>query len=776
MSRNARTRLTVAVLLILAAIALAWWVDAARRQRAPEAVQPILPRAASYIGADACGACHAEQLALWRGSHHDLAMTDATEATVLGDFSGARFVHAGVTSRFFQRDGRYFVETDGPGGALAEFEITHTFGVDPLQQYLAPLDSGRLQALSVAWDARAREAGGQRWFHLYGDEPIPHDDELHWTGPQQNWNFMCADCHSTNLRKGYDPTRATFSTTWSEVNVACEACHGPGSDHVAWAKAGENERAGDASQGLTASFAERKAQRWLLGVGDATAKPTSAQPLHAELEVCAPCHSRRTAIAEGFRAGDRFLDHYAPARLESPLYYADGQQRDEVYVWGSFVQSLMYQRGVTCSDCHEPHSAKLRYDGNALCGQCHSPARFDSAAHHRHAVGGAGAQCVACHMPETTYMRIDPRRDHSLRVPRPDLTTSLGVPNACSACHADRSAEWAAREVARWTGREPRGFQHFAEALAANDERIALVARDPAHPEIARATAAAALGDRLDATRLAAIRAALADESALVRRAALESLAALPPAERAALAAPLLDDPLRAVRIEAASAMADAAPSSLAPADGANFARAAAEYEAAQRMHSERPEHRTNLATFLALRGRSDEAEREFRAALGLAPAYAPAWVNLADLLRQLGRDAEAETLLRTGIAKMPDAAALHHVLGLTLVRLGRSAEALDELETAARLAPDDARFAYVHAVALGSAGERERALAVLDRALARNPRDTELLGAAAAISRDAGLHDRAIDYAERLVAVVPDDPGARSLVESLRAAPGAPH
>jgi predicted CXXCH cytochrome family protein len=697
-------------------------------------------------------------------------MAAASEASVLGDFADARFTRAGVTTRFTRRDGRFYVETDGPDGALAEYEITHTFGVDPLQQYLIPLPGGRLQALSIAWDARAKAAGGQRWFHLY-EEPIRHDDELHWSGAQQNWNFMCADCHSTDLRKRYDAAKATFDTSWAELNVACEACHGPGSGHLAWAEADAPERARDPRQGLTSRFAERRAQRWTPDDASGTAKPLRAEPLHAELDSCAPCHSRRTAIAEGHQAGAPFLDHYAPELLTEPLYFPDGQQRGEVYVWGSFVQSRMYANGVTCSDCHDPHTAKLRDEGNALCAQCHAPERFDTAAHHHHESGGEGAQCVACHMPETTYMRVDPRRDHSLRVPRPDLTASLGVPNACSGCHAKQTPAWAAQQIARWTQRDPGGFQRFADALAAGDEHLVLVARDASHPEIARATAVAMLGERLDPLRFGAVRERLADESALVRRAALGALAGLPADERARLAAPLLADPLRAVRIEAASAVADAPPGALSPSQSADLERTAAEYEAAQRMHADRPEHRTNLATFYARRGRAAEAEREFRAALALAPPHIPAWVNFADLLRQLGREAEGEALLRAGIAKLPDAAPLHHALGLALVRLDRSAEALPELEAAVRLAPEDARFAYVYAIGLHSAGEVERALSVLDAALARHPRDIELLGGAATIARDAGQRARAAAYAERLAEAAPWDRGVLQLLEELRSA-----
>jgi len=201
----------------------------------PDASGPVagLETAAQYVGRETCGPCHVEQLRAWEGSDHDLAMQPATEDTVLGDFEDVTYTHHGVTSSFYERDGKFFVRTDGPGGELRDYEVAYTFGVRPLQQYLIELPGGRLQALGLCWDTRPAEQGGQRWFHLYPDEPIPHDDPLHWTGRNQNWNYMCAECHSTNLRKNYDLAQDRFDTTWSEIDVSCEACHGPGSGYKA---------------------------------------------------------------------------------------------------------------------------------------------------------------------------------------------------------------------------------------------------------------------------------------------------------------------------------------------------------------------------------------------------------------------------------------------------------------------------------------------------------------------------------------------------------------
>ena len=195
------------------------------------------PVAATYVGGAACVPCHPAEAERWRGSHHDLAMQPAKADTVRGGFTGTTFVKDGVTSTFLRRGGRYLVRTDGPDGRLAEYPVAYTFGVEPLQQYLLPLSGGRLQALSIVWDTRPAAAGGQRWFHLHPKERIDHRDVLHWTGPAQNWNHMCAECHSTNVRKGYRAAEDRFDTTWTDVDVSCEACHGPGSRHVAWAEA-----------------------------------------------------------------------------------------------------------------------------------------------------------------------------------------------------------------------------------------------------------------------------------------------------------------------------------------------------------------------------------------------------------------------------------------------------------------------------------------------------------------------------------------------------------
>ena len=380
----------------------------------------------------------------------------ASESSVRGDFNNVSFGSRGETSRFFQRDGRFFVNTADAEGKLRDFEIKYTFGVAPLQQYLIEFPGGRLQALPIAWDARRK-----RWFHLYPDARHAGDDPLHWTGRYQNWNLMCAECHSTNLRKGYDAKSDTYATRWDLLNVSCQSCHGPGEAHVAWANArrdGQPAPAGSGSHyGLLVNYRD----------GDA----------RHEVDSCGACHSRRQRLADRDLPGAPFLDNFRPALLRAGLYHADGQQLDEVYAYGSMLQSRMYQRGVRCTDCHDAHSLKLKAEGNSVCVQCHSQAGnprfptltlkdYDSPQHHFHKAGTDGAQCVNCHMPVKNYMVVHARPDHSFRVPRPDLSEKLDTPNACNQCHADKPAKWAAAAVDRWYGPKRERGAAFAEAFA----------------------------------------------------------------------------------------------------------------------------------------------------------------------------------------------------------------------------------------------------------------------------------------------------------------------
>jgi len=351
----------------------------------------------------------------------------ATDETVLADFDNAILEHYGITSRFFRDGKKFMVHTESDDGSLKDFEVKYVFGVEPLQQYMVEIKPpsgsvqnaiGKVQVLRLSWDT---ENG--KWFYLDPPdvrEKLEPGDPLHWTGITQNWNSSCAYCHSTDLKKNFDIATQTFNTTYSEIDVSCEACHGPGSHHVEMA----NKKS---------LFWDRKR-----GFGLAKLKVESNRP---QVEVCAPCHSRRREIADGFYAGCNFQEYFDPSLLHDRLYHCDGQIRDEVYVYGSFTQSKMYHQNIKCTDCHDPHSTKVKFNDNRLCTSCHQhpAAKYDSPEHHHHQPGSTGSFCVECHMPTTTYMAVDARRDHSFRVPRPDLSLKTGAPNACTGCHIGTS-------------------------------------------------------------------------------------------------------------------------------------------------------------------------------------------------------------------------------------------------------------------------------------------------------------------------------------------------
>ncbi len=737
--------------------------------------------AATFVGSDTCAGCHQAEAQLWRGSHHKLAMDHATETSVLGDFNDSSFDNYGVHSRFFRKDGKFLVETDGPDGKLATFEVKYTFGVYPLQQYLIEFSDGRVQALSIAWDSRPKEQGGLHWFHLYPNEEIKHDDILHWTKLNQNWNFMCAECHSTGLRKNYDAANDRYATTFAEIDVGCEACHGAGSTHVGWAQERRHwslfDKPDDPSMGLVERFSERRDATWTRDAVTGNANRSSApRNLRAEVETCGLCHARRGEFSEDWVPGQWLSDTHIVSLLARGLYHADGQMLDEVYNYGSFKQSKMFAAGVTCSDCHEPHGAKLRFPGDGVCLQCHSSDKYAAVGHHRHAEVNPPLSCASCHMPTRTYMVVDPRHDHSLRIPRPDLSAKLGTPNACNDCHTDKSTDWAASAIERLHGLNRKGFQSYAEAFHAAwsdqsvaEKLLAVVAADRNAPAIARATALSGLAPRVSPSSINLARTGLSDPDPMVRIGALDLLESVPAAQIWPLVSPLLSDPSRGVRIRVASLLAVVPTSNQPPADRERFERAATELVTAQSFNADRPEARSALGSFYAKRGLSAEAEAEYKAALRLSPQYAPASINLADLYRGLGRDVDGESVLRAAIGTSAQDAGLHHALGLTLTRLKRPNEAIGELRRATELEPDRQRYAYVYAVALHSIGHGDEAMIVLKENLARHPDDRDILLALTTFSRDAGDIRSALEFADRLAQIAPNDRDLANLIQDLR-------
>ena len=714
---------------------------------------------AVYVGRATCLECHTKEYQRWEGSHHDLAMDLATEATVLGDFNDATLDHFGITSRMHRRDDKFFVNTEGPDGEMHDYQIKYVFGVTPLQQYLVEFDrstemeeheNARLQVLRITWDTKL-----QRWFYLAPpDVPdkLAPDDPLHWTGAAQNWNHMCADCHSTNLQKNFDVATKTYRTTFSEIDVSCEACHGPGSLHVDLAK----------SRSL---FWDRKRHYALKEL-----KTTNSEP---EIATCAACHSRRTVVSNCNGAQAGYYDCYDNALLRPETYYADGQILDEVYVFGSFLQSKMYHKGVRCTDCHDPHSVTLRHEGNRVCTSCHQhpAAKYDTVAHHNHPAGSSGASCVECHMPATPFMDVDFRRDHSLRVPRPDLSVKWQTPNACTGCHIDaqrlpsdsaleltdyskwlaaardgnenvaaelqRLDEWAADWCEKWY--EKRDAPHFADALAAAwqgdqdaDAPLVEVIQSREFPAIVRASALWQL--YLQSPSMAQPLAAklIGHRHPQLRAVSIRCLQSIDNVEQAiSLVMPRLSDSVRLVRTEAAAFLAGVPRDRLSLENQRAFDVALQEYRESLLLNNDLAGAHQALGMLAERLGQPQQAKAAYLAAIHVQPGVAGSRGRLADLLERTNdredarrlRGEELELLKRDAML-LPEHAGLQHTYGLSLYLNGQHDEALSVLRRASELAPQNADYLLVVALLYERLGNFDAALAEVDRLIEMQPND----------------------------------------------------
>lgn len=590
-----------------------------------------------YLGSDRCTGCHKDSAAGWAGSHHALAWTLPSQKTVAGDFGGAVFRHDGMTARFRRgEDGGYHVEVIEKNGSQATYRVHSVAGVDPLQQYLLETEPGRLQSFDVAWDTEQ-----EKWFHLYPAQDLPPSDGLHWTGPYKTWNARCAECHATGFRKNYDARRSSYASTQAEMGVGCEACHGPGADHVAWAETWETAKNPPPSNhGFPVDFAD----------------PQQA------VEQCATCHSRREASLDGNPVpGTRFHDAYALALLRPGLYHADGQIQDEVYVYGSFLQSKMYARGVTCLNCHNAHSLGLKAKGNGLCTQCHSPAGnpdfptlttadYDSRAHHFHTEGSTGAKCRSCHMPERVYMGNDWRADHSFRIPRPDLSAVTGAPDACTGCHGAQGAAWAASQISAWYPESSNRGSHYGEVLvrgranaAAAASDLTELAQDTGQPGIVRATALWLLelpNDRQSAAELTDL---LQDPDPLVRAATASLQRLAPLQERGKPLAAAFTDPARNVRMAAARAMLGGTVNHLQSGTARELQAAMAEWQDSMASRLDFPETHLQLGGVALTMRNMGMAASAFREVVRLDPQRLDAWMMLVRITAATrGRDASA--------------------------------------------------------------------------------------------------------------------------------------
>lgn len=691
-----------------------------------------------------CSRCHQAEYDDWRQSHHARANRDVIPQADAPAFQGQ--TTETWAARFdFTTDGDGWPvirETLKKSGEVREYRPSMRLACDPLVQYLVEIEPGRFQATDVAWDVHKHE-----WFSVYGDEERNPGEWGHWLGRGMNWNSMCARCHTTAFAKNYDPQTDRYASNWTEHGVSCIQCHHVMPGH---------EPGGDA----------------LARVDNITWDRSRA------METCAGCHTRADSLTPAFVPGEKYDDHYRLQLIDEPtMYFPDGQILEEVFVWGSFRHSKMHAAGVTCMDCHNPHTGQLLLpqENNAICMQCHTaPGRnnappIDPVAHSFHAEGSTGNRCVECHMRERTYMQRDPRRDHGFIIPDPVLTRELGVPNSCNECHRDQSVDWAIEHYEKWYGEKMDGSRHrrraramhagFQGDTAAVAELLQLIETEPVSTWRASMLNVADRLAHADPRVLAIARKLIKDVDPVVRAAAVRALGT-DPASRP-LVRKALEDPVRLVRIDAAWALSRELPGD----------------------HPARREFETYMQTAL------DQPGGLYRAA--------------QDAFNR-GDPARAVPMLKTAMQWDPLSPQIPEVLGFVHNALGQPWEAARALERAAELAPDNPQTPLYAALAWSEAGDLQRAETMLgealrrDRTLARawynlgllqartgrpkeaivslreaarlEPRDADAPYALATVYLQLGRSEEARLAARRALEIEPGRQDARQLLQSLEA------
>lgn len=699
-----------------------------------------------YVGDKACISCHAKEVKEWKSSHHALAMMDANEKSVQGNFNNTKFNYNGIITTFFKKGDKFMVNTDSEDGSLKDYEISYTFGIYPLQQYMIKFPKGNIQVLDIAWDNRPKKEGGQNWYHLHKDDNITAGDILHWTGQNLNWNFMCADCHSTNLKKNYELSTKSYHTTYDSMNVSCESCHGPASRHINWVK---NKEVNALNKGFPVSLKYKTDQL----DSHNNLKITS----NKQIDICAKCHSRRAQIDDDFVPGDKFDDHYLSSLLEKNLYFADGKIQDEVYVYDSFLQSKMYEKGVKCSDCHNPHTLQRKAEGDKVCFQCHETKKYTSTSHHFHKDSSTGSSCIACHMPARTYMGVDSRNDHSFRIPRPDISVEMKeIPNACNLCHIDKGAKWATAAMKDWYGKIPIGKQNFVHELQAlrtnNKEAVkslySILISDA--PPIAKMTATTYLGNYPSMQTYTTVLQMLKSSDSKMRRAALQALERFPLKMRIKNTLEMLNDPIKTVRMEAARQLSSFSLNEFTSLEKVLVQKAFNEYEKILLFGAERPESQLLLALFYTNIHMNKKAQRAYEEGLSLQPQFVPLYINYSNFLVQNGKNEKAFKLLEKALKKLPNIAILHHSLGLWYVRNKMSVKAVGELKKAANLDKTNPRFSYVYAVSIGEKYPF-KAIKILENSYIRFTGDINILSGLVYYTKKVGDSAKSKKYEERL-------------------------
>ena len=661
---------------------------------------------ATYVGDQSCKNCHGEEHKQWSESHHYMAMLPPNDSTVLGDFNNVVYTQDGVTSRFFKKDNVFVINTQGEDGKNHDYEVKYTFGFKPLQQYLVEFSGGRMQVPRVSWDTQRK-----KWFHQYAGQQIAAHDWLHWTGNSQNWNTMCASCHSTNLQKNYNNQTDSYKTSFSSLNVSCESCHGGGSLHIKYVS-GDDYKNGKKSAGSLIKLPQKTGQT-------------------AQINSCAPCHARASEISTKHIESRELMDNYIPEIPSNEHFFADGQVDDEDYIYTSFLQSKMYGKGVKCTDCHNPHSAKLKHIGNQTCFQCHDTQKYAVKAHTFHTSNEA-TLCVNCHMSGKLYMGNDLRHDHSFRVPRPDLSQKYGTPNACATCHKDKSNQWLADAVSKWYGSK-RNY-HFSEdlipgsSLDVNSERhLKNLLTKKQIPSNVQATAAYYLGNIYTPSSVSLLLESLKNKDAQVRYRALRSLSNFPTESWINATGNLLKDKVRAVRIAAAYLYIGLPKSEVPSAIKSDFNSAHKELKEYLLYQTDFAVGNIMLADYYTKLKDYKNAEKFYLRGLKKDDKINYAYLNLSSVYNAQGKNDLALKSLQNALKNDKKNDRIYYNMALLFNEMNNVKEAESCFDKAVALNSKNYRVYYNFGLLLLQNKEINKATVVLNKGILLNPTSSEL-------------------------------------------------
>ena len=658
-----------------------------------------------------CVSCHTEAVSKWQKSDHAKAMSLADKKNVLGDFKNIKVEHYSQKARFFETDDGFFIEMN-EAGKVNEYKVDFTFGHYPLQQYLVETEPGTYQVFPFVWDSRDKKEGGQRWYPIYENEDIKKNDRLHWKQPLQNWNGMCADCHSSNLKRNYSTKQNRFKTTYDEINVGCKSCHMISSNHD---EVKTNKKRQVISEGTLKDIG-----MWLREKDQKTASWQGPARNNDFMGSCFACHSLRSPVTDGFRTDVAFLDQFNPTLLSQPLYYADGQIKEEVYVYGSFLQSKMYAAGVNCLDCHDAHSAQVKTQTNSLCLQCHSPQEYQTSSHTGHELTSVGSKCINCHMPETTYMGVDNRRDHSFKVPRPHLSIQFKTPHACQQCHEDKSDKWAIKSIENIHGKAqklPKGEQLFMRLMAQSylplSEHIKVI-NDKSLNEIKRASAIMLLPNSTKELPLQFAQTLANSAESLIRLAFAQIAYILPPSQLSFILSPLLKDEYRAIRVAAANQLVGY------NIDTSSFREAFEELLTVNEINSWRGEGNLNQSLVHARMQKWEDAENALLTGIKIDPYFAPNYINLSNYYKNTGETQKESNILQVGIEANPKASLLRYSFAMFQVRNQKKEEALKSIRSAVNLELYNPQYAYIFILLIDDVQNTQKAISELKRIVSR--------------------------------------------------------